>query len=675
MAKTGALFTRFAVRDPQTTAIVNGDEIATPIVATNSHVQLVTLTDGFTELDVPYGSSWMFIEFRAGSFTYTIKGADDDTGVQLSGSALPPLPVSMPVSSASVGLACTGAGSARVTFIVGSFPIERELPLERPSVPETVFFRQYANRMEPALAALEADPVAFKARYPGVGFCVLTQDPTSGAEVTAMATILARLYAQDTPAHPGFRLNPSGGTVDYWDAALWARHATGFTNLWGARADQTDTRFAFDVEVYGVPDVGQPTPDRLVTLNKTRAELLEVMQPLLTAIAAAGVSPAEPVLLSVHPTIVDSSGPDQVMDILFDAMDGVGELWTEEGFGAVEDTRRTGDEGAAFARLGSTNLIRELEFAYPRCKVRVGLDDSYFRRWKGPIGDPVGEKTEAGKLFGPGLWLFDHTRRDAGSGTNVFMSTDWYNGYPTLNSLNDVAAVFEAGELNLAGSISAQPPGNTSPGPFTLHGWVDDILNDSGQAGWYATRQGVLFPGAIGQITSGTVGLRESVAVLPIDGTPTWTLRIKFMLPVGTLGDRYPICCAAQSNAKSFELFYKESTDQVILQVKTGSFTKTDLVALASPTRGATTTIFIGRNGTEWRHGTSRTAGVGNGESIGYLHIGLGWSDFDAGAGVRTQAGGLCWVDDLPIWYRFLSDADCTAAALDGGRYPWGYGQ
>lgn len=545
----------------------------------------------------------------------------------------------------------------------------------RPTQPTTILFRQYYNVVERALdQEIDADPTAWKALFPNVGFEVLIQIPGDAASVAAAGVVLARLEAHGIDAFPGFRLNPSGGSDAWFDAGYWDAHASAFAAVWAVRAND-DHRFGFDIEVYGSPDQGQPTPAVLALYGRTPAQLATAMAPFLAALDVASAELVaggfSPLLPCIHPTVRDPSTgePDQVMDIITEHFGGVAELWSEESFGNVETTRRLGEEGGASARLGTFADMDQLRSLYPKASTRYGLDESLIRRWGGPVANDADSDT-AQLLNAPGCFLFDTTRRD----NTVFMTTDWYNGYPTLNALNDVAVVFEAGELNLNQLTAYPSSGTVLTGPAVLDGWVNDSLNNSAQAGWYGTRKGITFPGTPGTLTSDTIGLRESVVTIPIAGTPTWTLDMQFYLPFGSLGDRFPIASCVQYNAKGWILAYNTTLDRIELVVKTGSFTETVLEVLAAPSRDVLTRVQVGRNGTEWRHGTSRTAGVGNGEACGFLMVGLGWSSMDSGTGVRTSAAGLTWSGPLHIWHRFLSDANIAALTADGGRYPWGYG-
>lgn len=545
----------------------------------------------------------------------------------------------------------------------------------RPEKPTGFTFRQYHNVIARALdQQADANINAWKALFPNITFGMLTQIPSDAGDYASTVSVLSRLHAHGIPAYPGFRLNASGGSASWFDPGKFEALAADFTALWAARADTSNMNFGFDIENYGLGDNGQLIPAVLTLLGKTREDLVIAMQPLIDAINAASAASGSNVIPHIHPTVQDpvTREPDQVMDILIENANGVAGVYSEEGFGNVESTRRRGDEGSSYDRLSGLLQLRELEFLYPKAEVRYGTDESVYRRWKGPIVDPAnGTETLAGKIMGDGTWLFDTTRRD----NSVFMTTAWYNGYPTLNALNDVAWVFEAGELNLGGSIYAYPPGSSSPGPTQLNGWVNDALNNSAQPGWIATRKGVLFPGQPGMLTSNTVGLRDlSPSGSGIfTGLTTWTVDIQFYLPYGSLGDRFPIVGSIQYNAKGWLLAYNQSLDRIELIVKTGSFTEAVLVVLNNPARDTIIRTQVGRNGSEWRHGTSRTSAVGTGEASTFLNIGLGWSSMDAGAGVRTSAAGLCWTGPLHVWTRFLSDANVAALTADGGRYPWGY--
>jgi hypothetical protein len=310
--------------------------------------------------------------------------------------------------------------------------------------------------------------------------------------------------------------------------------------------------------------------------------------------------------------------------------------------------------------LGDVYKRQELRHKYPRGVVRAGLDDTLLRRGKGPVGLNPNSLTR--KLLGADhSFIFDTTRRD----NTAFMCEAWYQQFPTLSPLNDVAHVWEWGEMNLGGDVTSYPfSGATS----AANGWVNDSLNNSAQAGWIETRAGIVLP-----YLSQTVGLRSSTPVIPANGI--WTLDFKFQLPEGDLGERYPIRSITQSNAKQMQVVYVQSLNRVELQVKTGSTTEAHLLILDAPLRGVPYRTQIGRNGLEWRHGASRTVLSAIPDGGQYLHWGLGWSAFPFGEGVRTSARGLRLFDSDHLWYRFLSDAERASLDADGGRFPWGYGK
>lgn len=530
---------------------------------------------------------------------------------------------------------------------------------QRPEEPTDIPFRQYYTVIRNGLPCLEADPAAWRARYPTVAFETLVQIPTDPVERAAAASVLQRLQAAGVPAFPGFRLDPGGASDVWFQPGYFQQWADAFTALWALRAND-DPRFGFDVEVYGLPDQGQPTTQVLALYGKTRADLKLAAKPLLDAITAKNTerkaAGLPPVRIAVHPAVPD----DQLVDILAEVSDGYIELWSEESFGNVEATRRQGDKGAAFARMASVLVLDDLRRKYPRAVVRAGLDDTLLRRGKGPVGLDPNSLTR--KLLGADhAFIFDTTRRD----NTVFMCEAWYQQFPTLSPLNDVAYVWEWGELNVGGNVTSYP---YTGAPATANGWVNDSLNNSAQVGWIETRAGIVLP-SLAQ----TVGLRSSTPVIPANGI--WTLDFKFQLPEGDLGERYPIRSITQSNAKQMQVVYVQSLNRVELQVKTGSLTEMHLLVIDAPLRGVPYRTQIGRNGLEWRHGASRTVVSAVPDGGQYLHWGLGWSEFPFGAGVRTSARGLRLLDSDHLWHRFLTDAEVASLPNDGGRYPWGFGK
>lgn len=530
---------------------------------------------------------------------------------------------------------------------------------QRPEDPQGIVFRQYYTRIRDGLPCVEADPAAWRARYPaGLGFEVLIQIPTDPVERAAASAVLQRLQAASIPSFPGFRLDPGGASDVWFQPGYFDQWASAFNAVWALRAND-DPRFGFDVEVYGHPDQGQPTTEVLALYGKTRADLKLAAKPLLDAIAAKNAERRAvrlpPVRIAVHPVVPD----DQLVDLLAEVSDGYIELWSEESFGNVESTRRQGEKGAAFARMASVLVLDDLRRKYPRAVVRAGFDDTLLRRGKGPVGLDPNSLTR--KLLGADhAFIFDTTRRD----NNVFMCEAWFNQYPNLSPLNDVAYVWEWGELNLGGDVTSYP---YTGAPSVANGWVNDSLNNSAQPGWIETRAGIILP-SLAQ----TVGLRSSTPVIPAG---PWTLDLKFELPQGDLGERYPIRSMAQSNAKQWQLVYVQSTNRVELQVKTGSLTTANLLVLDAPQRGVVYRTQIGRNGFEWRHGASRSVLLAVADGGSYLHWGLGWSEFPFGAGVRTSARGLRLPDSDHLWHRFLTDAEVASLPNDGGRYPWGFGK
>lgn len=530
---------------------------------------------------------------------------------------------------------------------------------QRPEEPTSIVVRQYYTVIRNGLPCVEANPSTWKARYPaGLGFEVLVQVPTDPVERAAAASVLQRLEAAGIPAYPGFRLDPGGASDVWFQPGYFDQWASAFNALWALRAND-DPRFGFDDEVYGHPDQGQPTPTVLALYGKTKADLKLAAKPLLDVIAAKNAERRAlhlpPVRLNVHPADLN----DVLVELLAEASDGYIELSSEESIGNVETTRRLGEKGVAADRMQSALVIKALETKYPRATVRAVLDESLLRRYKGPVGlDP---KSLTRQILGADhAFIFDSTRRD----NSVFMCEAWYLGYPNLSPLNDVAYVWEWGELNQGGDVTAYP---YTGAPSVANGWVNDSLNNSAQPGWVATRAGIVLP-SLPQ----TVGLRSSTPVIPSNGI--WTLDLKFELPAGDLGERYPIRSMTQANAKQWQLVYVQSLNRVELQVKTGSLTTANLVVLEAPLRGVVYRTQIGRNGLEWRHGISRTVVPAVADGGSYLHWGLGWSEFLFGAGVRTSARGLRLFDSDHLWYRALSDAECNALSSDGGRYPWGFG-
>lgn len=117
MTQTAKVLSRYVVSDDTIPADTNRADVEASLTAPQFESVVVTLANGFTAFAVPSGAQWVLIEFISGVFTYTLKGVTGDTGVKIATGTLPPGPVSMPVNSPSIGLACTGAGVVRVTWL------------------------------------------------------------------------------------------------------------------------------------------------------------------------------------------------------------------------------------------------------------------------------------------------------------------------------------------------------------------------------------------------------------------------------------------------------------------------------------------------------------------------------------------------------------------------------
>jgi hypothetical protein len=118
MTITATILTRAVVEDTAHTTDAERHERSAAITcaAALPKEEIVDITaNTFKALTVPTGAQWVTIEPLSGAGTWTLKGVTGDTGNVL-GTALPPGPVSMPITAPSIGLLCSVTATARVRW-------------------------------------------------------------------------------------------------------------------------------------------------------------------------------------------------------------------------------------------------------------------------------------------------------------------------------------------------------------------------------------------------------------------------------------------------------------------------------------------------------------------------------------------------------------------------------
>lgn len=116
---TARVLVRVDVVDANETNQLHAESFVDNIAALvpNGQRQLLTLANGHTSLAVPAGANGVLLIPVSGAFTYTLKGANGDTGVVLATTAVPLVPVLLPLGTApTIVVDCTGAGTLDVVF-------------------------------------------------------------------------------------------------------------------------------------------------------------------------------------------------------------------------------------------------------------------------------------------------------------------------------------------------------------------------------------------------------------------------------------------------------------------------------------------------------------------------------------------------------------------------------
>lgn len=79
--------------------------------------ETVSLSAAFNALSPPTGATLAVIRWVSGTGTWTLKGVTGDTGIALGTPSATSPPVVVPLSSASIGILASGAGSCEVLWL------------------------------------------------------------------------------------------------------------------------------------------------------------------------------------------------------------------------------------------------------------------------------------------------------------------------------------------------------------------------------------------------------------------------------------------------------------------------------------------------------------------------------------------------------------------------------
>ena len=114
-----SIFSRVVVTDSSGDE-VSRDEVASTIadeVGFRGKRETVTLGGGFTALSPPTGAAWCQIRWASGTGTWTLKGVTGDTGVALGTPTATSPPMLLPLSTPSIGITASSAGTAEVLWL------------------------------------------------------------------------------------------------------------------------------------------------------------------------------------------------------------------------------------------------------------------------------------------------------------------------------------------------------------------------------------------------------------------------------------------------------------------------------------------------------------------------------------------------------------------------------
>ncbi len=79
--------------------------------------ETVSLSAAFNALSPPTGATLAVIRWVSGTGTWTLKGITTDTGIALGTPTATTTPIVVPLSSASIGILASGAGSCEVLWL------------------------------------------------------------------------------------------------------------------------------------------------------------------------------------------------------------------------------------------------------------------------------------------------------------------------------------------------------------------------------------------------------------------------------------------------------------------------------------------------------------------------------------------------------------------------------
>lgn len=87
------------------------------VVGSAGKRETVSLSAAFNALSPPTGATLAVIRWVSGTGTWTLKGVTGDTGIALGTPAATTTPIVVPLSSASIGILASGAGSCEVLWL------------------------------------------------------------------------------------------------------------------------------------------------------------------------------------------------------------------------------------------------------------------------------------------------------------------------------------------------------------------------------------------------------------------------------------------------------------------------------------------------------------------------------------------------------------------------------
>jgi hypothetical protein len=443
--------------------------------------------------------------------------------------------------------------------------------------------------------------------------------------------------------YPGFRTHASGPFSDYVDRTYWQARAADVLAVAALRPAR-ERRIGLDMENYGTGNA-EPSAAALATAGYTVQQLRDAMDPFVVALNNVDALPC------AYPAGV-SGGEDLLYVAAFRGWDNI-ELWTELTF-EIAEAYRQGPNYAYVRSLASLTVSQSaIEQLFPGAVIRAVVGDDIFRRWGQVL------RTNQDALGGVRPWVFDVTRADqANWGTQ-----GWVDG-TNLKSVNDVQYLWPI-----------QIPETHVNSPFCVGLGspalaLDQVAGNAGSLVVQPTQkpdlEGMRFLTPASPNT--WAGLR-AFGAMPASASLPWTIDLQFRIP-SSLATSKPIVCNGQYNVGIWQVYYDNSANKLILQVRAGTTTYT-MDVLVSPARDTDLRIQIGRNGNEWLHNVGRT---NIGASASFTSVLLFAAGQDPATfptnNTTTMMNGALLTGQIAIWHRYLSDPDLVL--VRAGSYPWG---